>query len=247
MLQWPFYRQEDSVNMQNESDRLIKVAMVIENPTTRLGTRMMLKAYNGISLVAELNGGNAVDVIARERPDVVLVDLDLSSNDVLNLICCIHKASERSLTLVLCSLRDEEILRKAFCLGVAGVVLKIQPPAVLIAAIESLCRDESYQEERQRVHHLPALMDSSLSVKRIEHDRVEISGLTLREREIIRLIGKGLKNKAIADQLCISETTVRHHLTNIFSKLGVPDRQQLLIWAHRNHFVELMTQYTQVG
>jgi DNA-binding NarL/FixJ family response regulator len=233
--------------MGHDSGRLIKIAVVIENPVTCLGTRIILKAHPGISLVAELNGGNAVEVLARERPDVVLIDLDLTSIDVLNLICSIQRASEKSLTLVLSSLNDEDILRKAFCMGVAGVVLKIQPPAVLIAAIESLCRDESYQEERQRVHHLPALMDSSLSVKRIEHDRVEISGLTLREREIIRLIGKGLKNKAIADQLCISETTVRHHLTNIFSKLGVPDRQQLLIWAHRNHFVELMTQYTQVG
>jgi DNA-binding NarL/FixJ family response regulator len=233
--------------MDHDSGRLIKIAVVIENPATCLGTRIILKAHPGIALVAELNGGNAVEVLARERPDVVLIDLDLTSIDVLNLICSIQRASEKSLTLVLSSLNDEDILRKAFCMGVAGVVLKIQPPAVLIAAIESLCRDESYQDERQRVHHLPALMDSSRSVKRIEHDRVEISGLTLREREIIRLIGKGLKNKAIADQLCISETTVRHHLTNIFSKLGVPDRQQLLIWAHRNHFVELMTQYTQVG
>jgi DNA-binding NarL/FixJ family response regulator len=68
-------------------------------------------------------------------------------------------------------------------------------------------------------------------------ERLDI--LTTREREITHLIGKGLKNRAIADRLCISETTVRHHLTSIFSKLDLRDRQQLLIWAHQRKLIDL--------
>ena len=67
----------------------------------------------------------------------------------------------------------------------------------------------------------------------------KIHSLTARERDIIRLLGQGLKNKDIANQLSISDITVRHHLTSIFCKLEVDDRQKLLILAHRYGLVEL--------
>ena len=69
-------------------------------------------------------------------------------------------------------------------------------------------------------------------------ERVKIDALTEREREVTSLIGEGLKNKQIADRLLISETTVRHHLTSIFGKLGVSDRLELIIYAYRYGLAE---------
>jgi DNA-binding NarL/FixJ family response regulator len=71
------------------------------------------------------------------------------------------------------------------------------------------------------------------------HDVGRFNILTMREREITHLIGKGLRNLEIAERLGISVTTVRHHLTSILSKLGVRDRQQLLIWAHRQRLMDV--------
>ncbi len=73
------------------------------------------------------------------------------------------------------------------------------------------------------------LLNDQRPVKQSDQERARINDLTTREREIIGLIGEGLKNKDIADRLCISEITVRHHLTNIYGKLDVSNRQKLLI------------------
>ena len=107
--------------------------------------------------------------------------------------------------------------RKSLCSGAAGIVLKVQPPAVLIAVIESLCAPE-LQVEREKIRPVPSILNAQNNGNTSDPELLRITGLTAREREIICLIGKGLKNRIIADRLCISETTVRHHLTNIFSK-----------------------------
>jgi DNA-binding NarL/FixJ family response regulator len=70
-------------------------------------------------------------------------------------------------------------------------------------------------------------------------DATKIATLTERERQVIRLIGEGLKNKEIADRMYISEATVRHHLTSIFNKLGVTDRLELVIYAYQHNLAEL--------
>ena len=116
-------------------------------------------------------------------------------------------------------------------------MLTVQPPAVLIAAIASLCSGD-LQIERQRIEPASFILNDQHPVKTPDHKRTRICDLTLREREIIGLIGKGLSNKDIADRLCISDITVRHHLTNIYSKLDVSNRQKLLIFAHQYGLIE---------
>ena len=159
------------------------------------------------------------------------------------------KAAERMLPLILGSLGNEDLIRKSLTSGAAGVVLKVQPPAVLIAAIQSLCESEPHVD-RRKVQPAPVLLNNSHSVKKLDPDTFrsqktldqeseKISALTTREREIIHLIAKGLANKDIADRLCISEVTVRHHLTNIFDKLEVSNRQKLLILAHNYGLADL--------
>jgi DNA-binding NarL/FixJ family response regulator len=218
------------------NEEAIKVSIVSSSCVMRIGLRQILESCEKVVLVGELSERiNAVEVIGREKPDVVLVDLDLP--DVLDLIRTLRQAVPDSVVLVLSGLNDYGSARQALSAGASGVVLDVQPPGVLVAAIESLCPSGSSVKT-------PAI-ESEPHPSEATHSETEsqepagISSLTAREREVISLLAKGLTNKDIADQLCISETTVRHHLTNIFNKLDVSSRQKLLILAHRHRLVEL--------
>jgi DNA-binding NarL/FixJ family response regulator len=118
----------------------------------------------------------------------------------------------------------------------------MQPPAVLIAAIKDLWTNafqNSIDDNFEIRKHATNGQKVSKSSRSSEEMR-RIQSLTSREREIISLVGQGLKNKDIANKLSISDITVRHHLTNIFCKLEVSDRQKLLILAHRNGLANLI-------
>lgn len=225
--------------MQKANEQPTKTLIISGNQMICAGIRMILATKPSIAVIGETAvSRKAVEIAAREQPHIILIDLDVSEVDVLRLIRDLQKSAGKSLVLLLGNLSDGDITRKALCSGAAGIVLKVQPPAVLIAAIESICTAEAETEPPQ-TRPVPFLLTGKSGVKTTEQESTRINELTTREREIIYLIGKGLKNKGIADRLCISETTVRHHLTNVFSKLDVSDRQQLLIWAHRYHLIEL--------
>ena len=127
---------------------------------------------------------------------------------------------------------DFQIRAQAIQKGVVGIVSKTQPPQVLLKAIKKVHEGEVWLERSMMAQLL-----SSMTVARrppvLDPEAENINQLSDRERQVIYLIGQGQKNKQIAAQLCIGETTVRHHLTSIFSKLGVSDRLELLVYAHR--------------
>jgi DNA-binding NarL/FixJ family response regulator len=143
---------------------------------------------------------------------------------------------------VLSALSDETLTREALAAGAEGVVLTIQPPAVLFAAIESLCGSVPRPMDNRPAHAATGLIGNRPSAGSTDLPRQGfIESLTAREREVIQSLAKGFSNMEIADKLCISETTVRHHFTAIFSKLHVSNRQQLLIKAHQQGLVEFGT------
>ena len=222
---------------------MVNIFIVGNSHITRSGLRRILEAQTAIRVLGEVSLKRAsAETVLRHRPDVVLVDLDPHGADVLGLIGTLLEAPGAAALLVLSDLTDHEVAHKALKLGASGIVLKMQPPAVLIAAIRELCsthRDDSIPRigatkdlhianDRKMIH----LSDDT-------KDLNKINSLTAREREIIWLIGLGLKNKDIANRLSISDITVRHHLTSIFCKLEVEDRQKLLILAHRYGLADL--------
>ena len=229
--------------MRHSESHLIKVLIVSDSHLVRSGLRKILEHENHIRIVAEIGfdkGG--ADILLNNRADLVLFDLDPRGNDIFAAIVNIQKIFADVPILVLTDFADYELARRALSLGAHGVALKIQPPAVLIAAIHSLC-----PPRHSEVISKPVASDTTKmkiqnilksDISNVESIR-KIGRLTSREREIIRLVGLGLKNKEIATRLSISDITVRHHLTSIFRKLEVPDRQNLLILAHRFGLVEL--------
>jgi DNA-binding NarL/FixJ family response regulator len=220
---------------QESSSRFLCVGLITGNHVIRTGLHMILGTDPLISKIVDIPVGvQARDIVVREKPQVIIVDLELSDADPTAVIRELRMASTDTRILVLSGLNDSKSTIDALSAGAEGVVLNVQPPAVLIAAIISLSGfslgsmgDRSAQSADCLIRDMPSAGSKDLTPP------WSIESLTTREREIIVLIAKGLRNKGIADRLCVSDTTVRHHLTSIYSKLQVSSRQQLLIVAHK--------------
>lgn len=214
------------------------VAIFSSNYLLRLGLQRIVEVETWIKLIGQTtHGSNLDEVLAVDQPDIAILDTenDQAIPDLVREIRCAGPAIK---IILLSGLDDVERTRQAFSLGVNGVVLKIQPSAVLIAMIAHLAKTEkevvlSFDRQDSRTNlisqtKLPSLLSrTSAQLKRPD-------GLTEREQEVVHLVSEGLSNKDIANRLCISSITVRHHLTSIFDKLGVSNRQKLLIRAHQN-------------
>ena len=236
--------------MRTPYDPIIKILIASDSYLTRSGLRKILEFQTGLRILQEVS----FDSVGRhdqphlhEAVDLVLFDLDPKANDILGALNTIRKALSDIPILVLIDLADHELARRALALGANGVALKIQPPAVLIAAVRDLCQ---LPHAEATLH--PVTVDNQKTTRKgfLKSDASNaestrrIGRLTHREREIIRMVGLGLKNKDIAAHLSITDITVRHHLTSIFRKLEVSDRQKLLIIAYRFGLIELMSAET---
>jgi len=219
----------------------IKALILSDNHITRSGLRRILESYAGFQVLGEGSVGstNIVESLVRQHPEVILLDLDPNGIDALGFLRNLEKLTRSSAVIILSDLGNDELVRKALALGAAGIVLKLQPPSALIAIIQSLNSSAKQAfEENGSGNHAVAVTGLE-TVGRASKKSGKIDSLTTREREIIRLIAAGLKNKEVASRLRISDITVRHHLTSIFSKLDVSNRQKLLILAHEHGLVEL--------
>lgn len=221
-----------------------RVAIVSSNYLLHLGLQRIVENEKWVKLVGHLSSFMEVqDLIEREQPHIMIIDTDLTK-DAMDQIKHIKSAVPRIRLIMLCGLEDPEVSRLAIDFAVEGIVLKVQPSSVLIATIRHLAPDATNYEKLTMEKESGLLtMNEFLGVS-IAHTSCTSQakwpdGLTEREREVIRLISQGLSNKDIADRLCISSITVRHHLTNIFDKLGVSNRQKLLIRAHQYGIEEL--------
>ena len=213
------------------------VALMSNNFLLHLGLQKIVETEQWIRLIDHVTTGmNIDDIPIREQPHIMIVDTEIES-DVPGCIRKVKAAASHLKIILLSGLDNTECTRQAIAVGVDGIVLKVQPSAVLIATIAHLaCPSKAITlpigGEAAHVN-MSKTPDVPTPITWNPDQSKWPEGLTEREREIIRLISEGLSNKDIADRLCISSITVRHHLTNIFDKLGVSNRQKLLICAHR--------------
>lgn len=219
----------------------IKALILSDNHITRSGLRRILESHASFQVLGEGSVGstNIVESLVRQHPEVILLDLDPNGIDALGFLRNLEKLTRSSAVIILSDLGNDELVRKALALGAAGIVLKLQPPAALIAIIQSLSNSGKQTFEENGSDKQVVSVTGLEAVGRASKKPGRIDSLTAREREIIRLIAAGLKNKEVASRLRISDITVRHHLTSIFSKLDVSNRQRLLILAHEHGLVDL--------
>jgi DNA-binding NarL/FixJ family response regulator len=211
-----------------KSTKSISLVIVADHLALRAGLQLLLEKGSTIKVVGMAsNLSDAVSTIAAEKPDVIMLDSDLGEEDGFSVLPSLLGTSGNARIIVLTSKKDPETHRLAVNLGAMGVVQKAADADILMKAIEKVHQGEVWIDR--------AVMGSVLidfrTGRDVNPEAIKISKLTTREKEIIRLVGLGLKNKAIAEQLFISEITVAHHLSSIFSKLEVSNRLDLLIYA----------------
>jgi two-component system nitrate/nitrite response regulator NarL len=219
----------------------IRVLLISDLLLMRAGLRHLLESA-GITLVGEvMTCAEAVVVAARERPDIILLDLDSRSD---NCACVENLVGAHGSRIIALSDRersaDHPVLVER---GAIGLVLKHERPEVLIKAITKVHAGEVWLD---RMNTAEAL--GRLSRRRHAEDveAAKIATLTKREREIIALVGEGLKNAAIAQRLFISEATARNHLTSILDKLDLSDRFELAVYAFKHGLVRYPDPPTQI-
>ncbi len=216
----------------------IRIALFDNHALVRTGMRLLIESQPGMIVVGEAGSlTEALEINSALKPEIVLVDLNLPAESIADIIPSLIKSCDKARLILVTGSNNSQIHQQAVEEGVMGVVYKTQPAEILFKAIEKVHAGEVWLERSMIANVLSRLSRNHKPV-RISSEAESITQLSDREKQIIRLIGEGFKNKRISTQLCISETTVRHHLTSIYSKLGVSDRLELLVFAHRYGLVK---------
>jgi DNA-binding NarL/FixJ family response regulator len=217
--------------METSENQPIRVLIVDDHAVVRTGLRLLLNQHPTIAVVGETASIAQTLAFARQTPvDLILLDLDLNGENGLDAIAELLAIQPRARILVLTGVTDGALHRRAVRAGASGLVLKEKGGEVVVKAIEKVQSGELWFERGV----LSGALREVAGGGSVAAESAKIEGLTEREREVIRLLSQGKKNKQIAEELYISETTVRHHLTSIFDKLGVEDRLELSIYAFRH-------------
>jgi DNA-binding NarL/FixJ family response regulator len=217
----------------------IRILLIDDHTLVRAGLRMLIESRPGLQVVGEaVNRHDVLALAACEQPDLILLDLDLGGSSGLDFLPELLSVATAARVLILTGVYDLELHRRAVRLGAMGVVVKEKAAEILFQAIEKVHAGEVWLE-RAMVASVLGEMTRRGEPAHTDPEAAKIAALTAREREVIVLVGEGLKNRQIAQRLFISETTVRHHLTSIFGKLGVADRLELVIYAYRHSLAKI--------
>jgi len=207
----------------------IRVLVADDQSMVRAGFRMLLTGEHDIEVVAEAsNGLEAVAETRRVNPAVILMDIQMPEIDGLEATRRILAANPAARILILTTFGLDEYVYEALCAGASGFVLKDDPAEQLIAAVRTVAAGNALLSPAvtKRVIRQFTRMPRPVPPK-------EVDELTEREREILRLIATGLSNAEIGQELYISETTVKTHVTHILQKLGLRDRVQAVVLAYQ--------------
>jgi DNA-binding NarL/FixJ family response regulator len=204
---------------------LIRVLLAEDHAVVRTGLLQLLGDVDDVEVVGAATGGKqAVALAAAERPDVVLMDLEMPDLDGIEATRRIRSADPSVNVVVLTAFSDRQRILGAIDAGAVGYLLKDAAPDELIRGLKAAARGESPLA--------PQAAQALVAARAAAQTDPE---LTPREREVLALLADGLPNKLIARRLDISEKTVKAHLTNIFQRIGVTDRTQAALWAHRHN------------
>ena len=201
----------------------------------RQGLKQLIELENDIKVVAEAADGiQAADFYQIEKPDIVLMDINMPKKNGLQALELIKQRDPNAKIIMLTIHQDKEYLFQSLQLGASGYVLKDADGYVLIEAIRKVFSGETYIQPsmaKELVIEFKKYLQSGKTASK--KDCV----LSDRELEILRLIAKGFLNKEIAKTLYISEKTVKNHVSNIFKKLKVSDRTQAAVFALKHNII----------
>jgi DNA-binding NarL/FixJ family response regulator len=213
----------------------IRVVLVDDEAMVRVGLRMVLTAEPDIEVVGEAeDGAAAVTVVTETRPDVVLMDIRMPNVDGIEGARRVLASSPDVKVVVLTTFDEDAYVEAALRLGVSGFLLKVAPPERLIDAVRTVARGGG-------------LLDPTVTLRVIEQfsagapirttSSTRLTALTEREKDVLKLLARGMSNAEIAAELYLGEATVKTHVSGVLSKLGLRDRVQAVVAAYETGLI----------
>ncbi|WP_207456500.1 response regulator [Herbiconiux sp. SYSU D00978] len=215
---------------------MIRVAVADDQPLIRAGLRALLDAEPDLEVVGEAGtGADAVALVARERPDVVLMDIRMPEGDGLWATerIAADPATAPTRVVIVTTFELDEYVVRAIRAGASGFLVKDAEPVEFIRAVRVAAAGDALLSPTVTRRLLESVSDSL----RRPPDERRLAGLTDREREVLALVGQGLTNEEIGGRLHLSPLTAKTHVSRILGKLGARDRVQLVVLAYESGLV----------
>ncbi|HKS68711.1 MAG TPA: response regulator transcription factor [Candidatus Acidoferrales bacterium] len=212
----------------------IRILVADDHAIFRDGLRKLLEASDDTQIIGEAaNGVECAKMLAKLKPDILLLDLRMPEKDGLAVLEELNFDSLTTRVIVLTAAEDDRDVVRAMRLGARGVVLKQSASDLLLKSIHKVYDGEIWLDNRMTAEVIDAFKKSAEAGQRREKPL-----LSDREKEIVQLVAQGFRNREIGEKLFISEQTVKNHLHNIFDKLGVSDRLELALYAIHHRLIE---------
>lgn len=211
----------------------VNVMIADDHSMIREGLKQLLELEGDFKVISEAcDGVDCLEKLDTVKPDILLLDINMPNMNGLEVLQKMKEKEMKVKVLVLTVHNEVEYLLKAVDIGVNGYLLKDSESSELKKAINAIVNGEDYIQPSM----IPVLNAKKID---INNDNVKIEKLTKRELEVLELLAYGMYNKEVAEQLNISERTVKNHVSNIFKKIEVTDRTQAAVFAIRNNLITI--------
>ena len=216
----------------------IRVVLADDEQLLRVGFRMILDAHDDFEVVAEAaNGREAIAAAGTHHPDVIVMDVRMPEVDGIAATETITREHPDIRVLILTTFDLDEYAFAGLRAGASGFLLKNAPPDELVAAIRSVAAGDAVVAPRVTRRLLDTFAQRLPTATQAARDE-RLAQLTDRERDVLQAMAVGQSNHEIAATLCLSEATVKSHVSRILGKLGLRDRVQAVIFAYETRMIE---------
>lgn len=214
---------------------MIQVLVVDDDHLMRAGLKMIIEQTSDLSVVAEAEDGRqAVSAARRERPDVVLMDVRMPVLDGIEATRQIASLPDPPRVLILTTFELDEYVFNALQAGASGFLLKRTPPEQLIEGIRTVAAGDALLSPS-----VTRRLIAEFALRPVERElSPRLAELTEREREVLVAMAGGLSNAELAEQLYISENTVKTHVSRVLTKLGARDRVNAVVMAYQGGLMD---------
>lgn len=210
----------------------IRIVLADDHPIVLQGLQHLFARHPDLEVVASCAGADeALEAARAQRPDVVVLDLRMPQRSGLDLLSVLGRELPSVRAVVLTAAITQDQIVEALKRGAAGIVLKESPPEQLIDCVRRVSQGERFFDTDMVTQAMQAAASASGTGGEAS------TSLTPRELEIVRMVAQGLRNRVIGERLVISESTVKVHLHNIYEKLGIEGRLELVLLAQQKGLV----------
>lgn len=217
-----------SNNPFSKEDKVLHIALADDQALVRHGLKALLESVVDVKVVIEAENGEAlVNALRQQKVDVIVSDIRMSHCSGIEAVRVLRHLGDMTPVLLITTFDDPALLNAAIAVGAQGFMLKDAPPEALYTTLHKLAKGETLLE--------PMSLPSTLRMPTDVYKTAQ--SLTTRERDVLRLVAGGYSNKHIAQMLCLSEGTVKNHMTDILRKLEARDRTHAVLKAMNWRFI----------